>query len=96
MVPILEEELAGAVGHDDRGWFPALLSELVHVVDTIIPKLFVDRAQDRVSRRSSKAVQLIEGQPQGTNPPSEFSGELLGQYRVVTSRTREELRDPIV
>ena len=61
VIPVLKDQLATAVSNDYWGWLPACLSEFVHRLNAFVPILLVDRAQDRVTRWASEAMQLVEG-----------------------------------
>jgi hypothetical protein len=59
VIPVLEDEIAASTSHDHRRWFPAFLGELLHHVNSVIPILFIDRAQDRVARWPGESLQSI-------------------------------------
>jgi hypothetical protein len=94
VVAVLEYQLLAPVGNDHWCGLPALLGELIHGFDAIIPVLLGDRAQHRVAGRAGQAVQMVQRQPDRAGPPAKIGAKLLGQRRVVAARTSQESSHP--
>ena len=95
MIPVFKDELVIAVSHDDWRRLPAILGELVHGINAIIPVFVVNRAQHWVVCRPGQAMQLIQGQLNRPSPPSEFLGQVVGENCIVAAGTREESTHPL-
>ena len=61
VIPVLKYELAAAISDDHGRWVPTFFSELLDGLNSVIPILVSDRAEDRVARRPGESLQLAEG-----------------------------------
>src|SRR3954447_27016427 len=95
VVAVLEHELVAAVGEDHGRQLGAFLDERLHRIDTFVPEVLVDLAQDRLAGRAGKAMYPVDREQHWARPPLQFVAELLAQQRVVAPRTGEEPSYPL-
>src|SRR5215207_1610371 len=95
VVAVLEHQLAIGVRGDHRWGLVAVLDAPGEVVDVVAPLVFGEGFQRRGAWRAGETVELPERHLDRAQPPARRIGELRGQLRVVASRARQEVGDPL-